>query len=118
MAPVSGWIRFLGTVLIIILPLLVASALHGSLASLPGPVRFGGAFLLVGIAAQVGLIVRRWGKIEITRLLFDILLLLVAGVLAWVVTDVAVHRGGGAVDPSLLAVIMAYLLALWSGQHP
>jgi len=38
------------------------------------------------------------------------------GIISFFVVQLAVHRGGGSVNPSLLAVITAYLLAVWSGQ--
>lgn len=111
------WLRWLGSTIIVVGPLVVASHL-APLSRLPHPIAFVAAFIFVGLAAQLGLIVRRWGNINIGRLLFDALLLAVTGVVAWVVVDLAIRRGGGPVDSSLLAVIMAYLLALWSGQHP
>ncbi|NMP20930.1 hypothetical protein [Sulfobacillus harzensis] len=113
-----GWIRILGSVMIVMLPVVAASLLHASRASWPTPLVFVLTFLVVGLAAQLGLIVRRWGNINIGRLLFDALLLAVSGLIAWAVVDIAMHRGGGPVDPSLVAIIMAYILAIWSGQHP
>jgi hypothetical protein len=74
-------------------------------------------FFLVSLAAQAGLIVRRWGNIRILVLLVDLLLAAVAGLVSYEVLLVAVRRGGAMVNPSLIAVILAYLLALWSGQR-
>jgi hypothetical protein len=116
-AVVSPWIRALGTLLIVVLPLLMVVAIrpyetvHASLMD------FALVFFLVSLAAQAGLIVRRWGNIRILVLLVDLLLAAVAGLVSYEVLLVAVRRGGAMVNPSLIAVILAYLLALWSGQR-
>ncbi len=118
-APKSAtWLRWLGSLIIIVGPLVVASHIRVPLSQLPQPIAYVLAFLFVGLVAQLGLVIRRWGNISIGRFLFDGLLLAVTGMIAWVVVDLSIGRGGGPVDSSLLAVIMAYLLAVWSGQHP
>ncbi|MCL5116800.1 MAG: hypothetical protein M1272_06590 [Firmicutes bacterium] len=113
-----AWARILGTALIVVLPLLVASVAKGFISAPASLAAYPVLFLIVGAGPQLGLIVRRWGNINVGRLFFDLGLLVVAGLVAWVVVNIAMHRGGGPVDPSLIAVIMAYLLAIWSGQHP
>lgn len=115
---VPGIIRAVGTLILIVLPLVVATALKGFAGTQASVLADVVVFLIVGASAQLGLIVRRWGNINLGRLVFDLALLAVAGGLSWVVVDIAVKRGGGPVDPFLIAVIMAYLLAMWSGQHP
>ncbi len=115
---VPGLARVVGTLAIIVLPLAVVwearayDTLHATL-----PV-YAILFLLVTLVAQLGLIMRRWGNINLGRFLFDLALSVVAGAVSWGVVHVAVHRGGGPVDPSLVATIFAYILAIWSGQHP
>lgn len=110
--------RAVGTVLIVVLPLLALSWTHQMVVlpvnALPTYVL---VFMVAGVAAQLGLVIRRWGIIRVSRLLFDVGLLVAGGVVSWLVVHVALARGGGAVDPSLIALIMAYLLAMWSGQH-
>lgn len=116
--PVPGSVKILGSLIIVVLPLIMVTAIHSyvrSQATLPS---YAVVFLLVALGAQAGLILRRWGNINIGRLIFDLMLAVIAGVLSWLVVGVAIRRGGGPVDPSLVAVIMAYILAAWSGQHP
>jgi len=114
----SGWLRTIGSILIVVLPLVLVSKLDSRIHVYASVLGYAALFLVVGAAAQVGLIVRRWGKINIGRLFFDLGLFIVGGVVVWGVVNLAMRRGGGPVDPSLIAVIMAYILAIWSGQHP
>lgn len=74
-------------------------------------------FLLATLAAQLGLIVRRWGNIRVSALFSNLVLSAVAAGAYWVVVMAAVRRGGGAVDPTIVALFTSYLLAVWSG-HP
>lgn len=113
-----GWLKIIGTIMIIVLPLLVVSRLGPFIHSNASPVGYALLFLVVGAAAQLGLVLRWWGRLNVVRLLFDMGLVVVGGVLVWAVSYVAYQRGGGLVDPALVAVIMAYLVAIWSGQHP
>lgn len=116
MAP--RWARVLGTLIIVILPLAVIAAFSSYVHHRSSVMVYAMLFLLVGASAQFGLVVRRWGNMAIDRLLFDLVLTGIGSVISWGVVDLAMRRGGGPVDPSLLAVIMAYLLTMWSGQHP
>lgn len=113
----SRWLRALGTLLIIVLPLVLATQIRPYETAHATLLDFVLVFFLVALAAQAGLMVRRWGNIRILRLLFDLVLSAVAGVVAYAVLFIAMRRGGGPVNPSPIAVILAYLLALWSGQH-
>lgn len=113
-----GLARVVGTLAIIVLPLVVVWDVRSYVsihATLP---MYAMLFLLVSLVAQLGLIVRRWGNINLGRFLFDLALSVVAGAVSWGVVHAALHRGGGPVDPSLVAAIFAYILAIWSGQHP
>lgn len=117
-ARAPGLARGVGTLAIIVLPLAVVWEVRAYVsihATLPV---YALLFLIVSLVAQLGLILRRWGNINLGRLLFDLGLSVVAGAVTWGVVHVAVHRGGGPVDPSLVAAIFAYILAIWSGQHP
>ena len=117
-APAPGMARVIGTLAIIVLPLAVVWEVRAHVSVQAALPVYAILFLLVSLAAQLGLIVRRWGNINLGRFLFDLALSVVAGAVSWGVVHVAVHRGGGPVDPSLVAAIFAYILAIWSGQHP
>ena len=114
----SSWVRFLGTLFVIVLPIVVVSNIQSHLKNPATIWSFILSFLLVSLGAQAGLILRRWGKIRLGQLLLDLSLALVAGGASFGVVRLAVARGGGAIDPSLVAVVMAYLLVIWSGQGP
>lgn len=108
--------KIAGTVVIIVLPW-VAAAVAGR--DFPHPfsaLGYTAVFLLVSVAAQFGLVLRRWGKIRVWPLLYDLVVAVVAGAISFGVVNIAARRGGGPVDPSLVAIVLAYLLAIWSGQ--
>ncbi len=111
-----GLARLIGSVLIVVLPLGIAAEWHQRALPQTTPLAFALVFFFVALGAQVGLIVRRWGKIKIWRMLVDLLLALIAGVISFAVVAVSVHRGGGFVGPGIIAVITAYVLTVWSGQ--
>lgn len=114
---VSPWIRGLGTLLIIVLPLVMVMGIRPYETVHASVTDFALVFFLVSLAAQAGLIVRRWGNIRILLLVIDLLVSAAAGIVSYEVILMAMRRGGGMVNPSLVAVILAYLLALWSGQR-
>lgn len=112
-----GLAKALGILLMVVLPLVIASELHTVVRLAIAPADYALVFLSVSAGGQFGLIVRRWGNINLWVLLLDLLLSGVAGVISYAVVDLAVRRGGAMVNPALLAVIMAYVLVIWSGQH-
>lgn len=111
-----GLARLIGTVLIVVLPLAIGAEWHRQALPQTTPVAFAFVFFFVTLGAQFGLIVRRWGKIKVWRILVDLLLAVIAGVISFAVITVAAHRGGGFVGPGAIAVIMAYVLTIWPGQ--
>jgi len=108
--------KFFGTVLILGLPLTALFLVQPHLPSLAGAADYAVVFGLPTAGVQLGLIVRRWGRIIVWRLFFDTGLAAVLGIISFFVVQLAIQRGGGSVDPSVLAIITAYLLAVWSGQ--
>ncbi|MCY0899674.1 MAG: hypothetical protein OWU33_12215 [Firmicutes bacterium] len=110
-------LRILGSLIVVVLPwVLVAAATTHRLSTMPFFQTLL-VFLLATIAAQVGLIVRRWGSIRITALVTNAVLSIVAAAAYGVVTMLALRRGGGPVHPGVVALFTAYLLAVWSGHH-
>jgi uncharacterized membrane protein len=109
--------KILGTVLILVLPWVAVDEIRLRLPQVMPWAEFIAVFGLVTIAAQLGLIIRRWGKIKIWAVVLDVLLAAAAGAVSYGVVDLAVRRGGGRVDPSLIAVFLSYVLAIWSGQN-
>ena len=115
--PAPGWARLLGTIAIVVLPVLAAVKVRGYLSHGPAAAQDAAIFLLAALGGQFGLILRRWGKINGWRLVFDVLLAAAAGLIVYGVEGLARRQGGGPVDPSLVAVILAYILAVFSGQQ-
>ncbi|MDA8204491.1 MAG: hypothetical protein M0Z36_00330 [Thermaerobacter sp.] len=112
-----GWLRGFGTVLIVGLPIAVAANVQRYLHGRTSLVDYVIIFLFVALGAQAGLMVRRWGNMSLWRFLLDLVLSAILGAVSYGVVEMAVRQGGGPVDPSLVAVFMAYLLAIWSGQN-
>lgn len=114
---VPAGFKVVGTILIIVFPLVIAMVIRPYVAPRPSAEDFVAVFAVVAAGGQAGLIVRRWGNMSMGRLLFDMVLSAVLGAVSYGVVDLAVRRGGGPVDPSLIAVIVGYVLAIWSGQN-
>lgn len=106
--------KLLGSLVIIVVPLMLVGVLRAHMAA-HGLVTYLGWFLVLSIAAQIGLILRRWGNITVGKVVFNIGLAVAAAVVSWLVVSIALKRGGGPVDPSVVALILAYLLTVWSG---
>jgi hypothetical protein len=113
---VPGLAKAFGTLCIVLLPLVAVAVLRHYVPTVTSALQFAMVFVLVVAAAQLGLVLRRWGRISLWRIFLDVLLSAVAGVVTYAVVGLAVRRGGGAVDPTLVAVIMAYILTIWSDQ--
>lgn len=109
--------KILGLLLIIVLPWVAVVEIRFRMPRSLSAVDSVLVFLLVTLAAQIGLVVRRWGRIKVWTILLDLLLAVVAGAGSYAVVDLAVRRGGGHVDPFVVAVFMSYVLAIWSGQR-
>lgn len=115
--PVPWLVKAVGVILIVGLPVAVVAEVHLRVRIVNTPGDFALLFLLTAAGGQMGLVVRRWGRISMGRLLLDLALALVAGLVSYGVADLAVRRGGGQIDPSLVAVLLAYVLTIWSGQQ-
>ncbi len=109
--------KVLGTILIIVLPVIIVSQIRSYISGAATISEFALSFLLTSLGAQAGLVVRRWGKMRLGMLLLDLLLATAAGAVSFGVVRLASAQGGGAVDPALVAIVMAYLSAIWSGQN-
>ena len=112
----TGWAKVLGALLSVLLPIIIVARIGSDIAGTPTLPHYALSFVLVSLGAQAGLVVRRWGKIRLWRVFFNVLLALIGGMVSFGVVQLAISRGGGPVDPSFVALAMAYLLAVWSGQ--
>lgn len=104
--------RGLGTVAIIVLPIVVLF-LGQRVEVSSSLIDFVLLFLLAVVGVELGLTLRRWGNLYISHVVGDLAIALAGGVLSWGVMQLAVRRGGGPVDPAMMAVAMAYVIALW-----
>lgn len=100
----------------ILLPLVVLE-LWNSLApgGLPEVVRYVLPFVIAVAAAEAGLLL--WNARSLESGGRDVLIGLVAGFGGWIASRLAMMQGGAAVGPALLALITAYILALWPNSR-
>lgn len=103
-----------GLVVIIVLPIVVVTYWQHQFTPGTGPFAFILAFVLAVVAVYVGIslrtahtapLLKHWGA--------DVLLSALAGAAAWAASRFFLRHGGGVVDPGLLALATAYLLAAW-----
>jgi hypothetical protein len=100
--------RFFGFLLIVALPLLVATYPW----PLAGLERYLAVFALALTAAHVGLVVRA-GFWDWVRWIQDLAVAVLMAAGAYLAVHAALRAGGGPVDPALLAVLGAYGLIAW-----
>ncbi|MDA8195052.1 MAG: hypothetical protein M0Z53_13830 [Thermaerobacter sp.] len=117
MARLSAWRGPLATMLVVLLPpaaLDLWDHLFHPGTSLPA---FLLTFSLAVIAVYLGLSLRprRRPVPWLFWLSRDLLIALLAASAGWLTTILLRRQGGGPVDPALLAVFTAYLLAVWPG---
>ncbi len=108
------WYVIVGVVMAITLPVLVAVNVSAVLVKLPALAGYPVAFGFVTLAGQVGLTIKRLDQRQpAASLVRDVLIAMVAGLVAYWATRLMILRGGGLTDPALLALICAYLLMVW-----
>ncbi|POB12076.1 MAG: hypothetical protein C7B44_11375 [Sulfobacillus thermosulfidooxidans] len=104
-------LRIFGMVVTVVLPIVVLSLWSAWSGPLPLLVKDLVAFVLASAAAQLGFLLT---KARATAMIGqDVAIAGVAGVGSWLAEKLALAQGGGAANTALIALIAAYVLALW-----
>lgn len=105
------WVDALAVLVQMAVPAALLTGVHALAAAQSLGVRFIGEFILAGFAAEItGLVL---GRQSLAAAAGNLALSPVLGLAGWLTTLYALSRGGGAVDPALLAWLFAMLIAFW-----